>query len=446
MLRCGFYEMDVTPCLGSDIPGYYIRRPSNGVQDKLYVRAMAIEVDGVCALVMSVDAITLLEETRSKAVEKITAATGVPNELILCSATHSHTAGYVKSSRLGTTRDELYMEMIARKIGDCGILAYQNLVPAKAKYAKSDVYGISFVRNYRMKDGTIRTNPGFQNPDILEPIGTIDPEFPMLFLFDEEDKPMGALTNFALHHDCVQGTKYSADYSGVLAKEMKQSYGENFTTVFLNGACGNINHLDVSRPQSDFYAGDGFCYSGYHIKIGTRLAEEARKMYESAIPFNIDVVSGRAELFPIKKRTAPIELLHEAEELIRTTPYQALKDIDSAESVVAKRANAEDIVTFFGLPEEVPVMIQALRLGDMMLYGTSGEVYVEFGKYTKENSPTQFNMFAELCGGVVSVYIPTPEICASKTAYEGQIPVSALTEECGQIMSDEMLKLAKEIM
>lgn len=446
MLKCGFYELDITPRLGSDIPGYYIHRPADGVRDNLYVRALAIEVNGVCALVMSVDAIAFMEETRKVAVEKITAATGIPSDRILCSATHSHTAGYVKASGAITKRDELYMEMIAHKIGDCGILAYQHLEPAKAKFARTDVVGVSFVRNYLMKDGSIRTNPGFQNSDIVEPVGQPDTDFPMLFFFDQQDKPMGALTNFALHHDCVQGTKYSADYSGVLAGELKKSYGEHFTTVFLNGACGDVNHFDVSRPKEEFYATDEFYSGGCHIKIGTKLAEAARKLFDCAEPINIDVVAGKAELFPIKKRIAPIELLHEAEELIRTVPYKELWEIDSPDSVEAKRANAEGIVHFFELPDELSIMVQVLRLGDMMLYGTSGEVYSEYGIYTKENSPAKYNMYAELCGGEVSVYIPSPEVCATNTVYEGQIPASVLTEECGRIMSDEMLRLAKEIM
>lgn len=446
MLRCGFYELDITPRLGSDIPGYYFRRPADGVLDNLYVRALAIEVDGVCALVMSVDAIAFMEETRRVAVEKITAATGIPGDRILCNATHSHTAGYTKVSGATAKRDELYMEMVAHKIGDCGILACQQLEPAKVKYASSEVYGVSFVRNYLMKDGSIRTNPGFQNPDIVEPVGKLDPTIPTLFFFNEQEVPMGALTNFALHHDCVQGTKYSADYSGVLSNELKKTYGEKFTTVFLNGACGNINHFDVSRSKDDYYSENEADTKGCYIEIGTRLAEEVRKMFDRAEPFNVDVISGIAELFPIKKRTASIELLREAENLIKTMPDKEIRSIASPESLEAKRANARGIVRFFELPDELPIMVQVLRLGDLMLYGTSGEVYSDFAIYTKENSPTKYNMYAEMCGGEISVYIPTPEVCATTTVYEGQIPSSSLTEECGQIMSDEMLRLAKQLM
>ena len=35
MIRCGFYERCVTPPIGSEIPGYWCRRPSTGILDEL---------------------------------------------------------------------------------------------------------------------------------------------------------------------------------------------------------------------------------------------------------------------------------------------------------------------------------------------------------------------------------------------------------------------------
>ena len=42
MLQCGFYEKEITPPLGSDIPGYFMKRPSTGVLDRLYAKAFAV--------------------------------------------------------------------------------------------------------------------------------------------------------------------------------------------------------------------------------------------------------------------------------------------------------------------------------------------------------------------------------------------------------------------
>ena len=44
-MRCAFYEKELTPPLGSDIPGYYINRFTEDVADELYVRAAVFAPD-----------------------------------------------------------------------------------------------------------------------------------------------------------------------------------------------------------------------------------------------------------------------------------------------------------------------------------------------------------------------------------------------------------------
>ena len=42
-MLCGLYELDITPPLGVNIPGYFQARPACGIRDNLYARAMALE-------------------------------------------------------------------------------------------------------------------------------------------------------------------------------------------------------------------------------------------------------------------------------------------------------------------------------------------------------------------------------------------------------------------
>ena len=44
-MRAGFYETEITPPLGCDIPGYYINRFTQDVKDELYVRAVVFAPD-----------------------------------------------------------------------------------------------------------------------------------------------------------------------------------------------------------------------------------------------------------------------------------------------------------------------------------------------------------------------------------------------------------------
>ena len=93
MVKCGFYEADITGPLGCNMIGYNKKRVSDGVLEKLYAKAFAVEVDGVCGIVISVDAEFLPQSVHDVAVERITVATGIPSDRILINATHTHTGG-----------------------------------------------------------------------------------------------------------------------------------------------------------------------------------------------------------------------------------------------------------------------------------------------------------------------------------------------------------------
>ena len=72
MLRCGFYERETTPPLDASLPGYGCIRYAEGQLSRLYTKAVAIEVDGECAIIISIDAIRTSQTMHDKAVAIIT--------------------------------------------------------------------------------------------------------------------------------------------------------------------------------------------------------------------------------------------------------------------------------------------------------------------------------------------------------------------------------------
>lgn len=444
MARCGFYERDITPPLGGNIPGYGMRRPATGAKTPLYSKAIAIEENGKCVIIISVDAIGLSKEIHDTAVEIIEKATGVPSSNVLIHATHIHTGGPVGRSKdkypnPHFTPDENYTIMLSRAIGDSGVLAYQRLAETTAKFARGEVYGISFVRNYVMKDGSIRTNPGFKNPDIERTFGEMDPDLPVLFFFDENGNPKGAMVNFTLHHDCVTGFEYCSDYSGVLAEELKKQFGQDFVTVFINGTCGNINHFDVSITWEELNIIPPY------IKAGKRLFEEVMTLFNKAEDFEISVVDGKKELLELTRRDISEEEIKELEYILETVPIEGLKfSITNPDAPEYKRFKAEARLNFAMRPKKQPVSIQAIRIGDMMLYAMPGEVYNEFGKLCKSESPLPFNMVAELANDGSTCYVPTPQAFGTPI-YESQLPSSEFVPETGEKMARFAVELGKQL-
>ena len=83
-------------------------------------------------------------------------------------------------------------------------MAVRDMTDAKMGYAVGCAPHIAFVRRFRMKDGSIRTNPGVNNPDIVAPIGDVDERVNVL-RFVRKCAPDIVIANFGVHPDVVGG-------------------------------------------------------------------------------------------------------------------------------------------------------------------------------------------------------------------------------------------------
>ena len=79
--------------------------------------------------------------------------------------------------------------------------------------ARTEAKNISFVRRYRMRDGSVATNPGVNNPNIDHVLGTPNETVKLLKLFREGADDI-FIVSFGTHPDSVGGEYISADYMG----------------------------------------------------------------------------------------------------------------------------------------------------------------------------------------------------------------------------------------
>ena len=247
----GFARADVTPMMGIGLSGYFIPRYADGILDKLEINALALATDEKRILLINVDnegiRMTVLDEFR----KRISEATGVAYDSIFISATHTHTGPFTRDD----TDQELaaeYTRFLEHRAVDVSVAALADLKPAKAGFGIGQAPNVAFVRRFRMKDGSIRTNPGVDNPDILEPIGDVD-ERVNVVRFDREDADSIVLVNFGNHPDVVGGCKISADWPGMVRRCVEKSI-DGVKCIFFNGAQGDVNHVNV-HPRGGYLNG-----------------------------------------------------------------------------------------------------------------------------------------------------------------------------------------------
>jgi hypothetical protein len=159
--------------MGIRITGYYKDRFAEGVLDNIYTVALALAVEDKKVLFITVDNCGIKQSVVNEFRTFVSEKTGVPFEGIYVHSTHTHTGPKVWPE-CDNEVERIYKETVKLKMADAAILAIQDLKDAKMGTGVSVAPNISFVRRFRMKDGSVKTNPGVNNPDIVAPIGDID--------------------------------------------------------------------------------------------------------------------------------------------------------------------------------------------------------------------------------------------------------------------------------
>ena len=356
--------------------------------------------------------------------------------------THSHTAIPFRFEGIAFEDDEVcrdsikgYIDVFSRLVSDCVTLANLRLKKASAHFGKGEVHGISFCRDYYMKNETPRTNPPRTSPEIVRSVTESDKELPVLMIKDEKNNPMGAIVGFACHADCISGEKLSGDYVSVLSKEMKKKYGEDFVTVFLLGCSGDVNHFDVSKKEDS---------DDHYVKMGKKIAFEAIQTAENAKELKKSEISSKLEYIPIARIEVEKEKIADARNAIATIKEKKGVKIsaDNTDPEQYKLAMAKRLVNFLdSTPEVFDVPVQCIQIGEFTIYGFNSEIFTEFGKIVKAGDGTGINLVATLCNEAFG-YVPTRDMFYD-TIYESRPGSSRLDKEAGYIMAEKLISMKK---
>lgn len=421
MIQCGMSEVVITPELGARIPGYLTERLATGIKDELYAKAMVLSRENDVIALIALDIVDIERPVVLEIRERVHRLTEIPAGNIMVCATHTHTGGPVVNSFV-TRKDEEYLSFLVKKAGDAALLAYDRRKPARIGCGAGYEKDIAFNRRYFMKSGGVLTNPGMMNPLIDRPAGPIDPEVPVLRIDTEEGKPLGVVTNYACHLDVVGGAEFCADYAGELSRTLKKALGNEVVSIFLTGASGNINHIDVSgRTKKE---------PEHYKRMGRILAGEVLKAREKASTGEDLELGSASIIFPVEKRKLSEKAFQEAENIVRSHGQE-----DN------ERVFASQILEFRKIKDELfEVEVQSLKIGDMSITGLPGDVFVEFGLDIKKKSLFKYNMISTHTNGR-NGYIPVRE-AFEQGGYEIRTTSSNKLEmEAGYKMVDNAVKL-----
>ncbi len=388
-LKVGFSRVNITPSMGIELGGYYKLRLADGVLDDIEVNVIALSDKRRIVLMVTIDHCGIFREVMDSYKGAISEKTGVPIDAIYIHATHTHTAPRIQPDSI--TSDPLiinYREYVKSKAVDACVFAIEDLKPAKMGFGMAKAENVAFIRRYRMKDGSVKTNPGVNNPDIVEPIGEIDDRVCVL-RFAREGADDIVLANFANHPDTVGGNKISGDWPTLFRHTIEKAI-DNVKAIFFNGAQGDVNHVNVHPKGGDFndmfHDFDG-CSRGYgHARhVGRVVAGAVLQIYDKVEYVDVEEIDYLQKEYEIAYNKAT------PEELVLAHKYNDLHlagrddEIPFTEMMLTTVvAEAGRMVKLENAPDYCQLLFSAIRIGDVALFGIPGEPFNVVGREIKK--------------------------------------------------------------
>lgn len=263
-LRLGGVTTDITPAHPLVMAGFGQRRPFDEVARRIKARVLVFERENVRAILVSADLLRWSPRQVESLRGRLLQATGVPPELVLLHATHTHCAPQTSLNLepLQPAADPGYLAELEERIVAAARRAAADTVPVEASLGHGHC---GFAVNRRLwRDGKVAMAP---NPN-----GPIDPQVTVASFRREDGTPVALLVHYTCHPTTSAQNCISPDFAGTAMDFVEADLGPGTVAAYLQGCCGDIRPALVE---------DGRFYRGSQADV-ERLARECAAAVHAA--------------------------------------------------------------------------------------------------------------------------------------------------------------------
>lgn len=404
-LKAGVGSVDITPGEAVVLAGSPSPKKSSAVQTRLYVKSLVFSSGETKVAIVTLDTLKYPVNHVLRARQQIEKSTGIPAGNVIICASHTHSAPLWS----------YYEDQLVTPISQAVALAVGDLKPSRLGIAKGTVEGVSECRRV-IKDGRAwnrwQLTPEEANKYAAE--SQADPEFDVLAVMGESGTCKAILYNFACHAANNREVSISADYPGDIQNYVREHLGQNVSTFFLPGACGDVNPI-YSVPMRTI--GE---------KLGGQIVESLGRLEPIATP-------------SLSMETREIEM-----------PGRENPEFQEAEIARNWPAQLEHYRKTFDEMKTLektsyPFLISGLRLGDdFAIVSNPDELFCDIGRGIKRKSPFKHTMVVEQTNGAHG-YVPTAKAFADGSYETWFGEHSYLTTKAGEIIESESLEILKHL-
>lgn len=418
-LRAGAARVEVTP-VGD--PAY----PASGryAHERLYVRAIVLDNGSTRAALVGADLGGLGDDVVTPALQQVSAELGCPQENVILSATHSHSAVPSGPPPIGFPRQPAGPTIAA--IVDAVRQAKARLQPAVAGFGTGLSY-LNVSRDAVSEETHLWTQAA-------NPSGPSDKTVAVLQLDTPEGAPIAAYVNYAMHpvNGYLVGLT-SADVPGAMCRYVEQQFDDKPVVVFSQGASGDQNPLYL-RPSTNALASlGGTRITGFEL-VREAIEAPLREGRVARRPLDPKVADTLERWIESEGQLLGEEVIRVMTHITRRTAAVRLWGAQKTLTCPARRrtnAGREGSPgTYEDSDEPVRIRLGVLGIGDTALASIDAEVYSAIGQRAKRESPLANTVLVTLANGRAnSGYVPDD---ASFGAYTFQVLGSRLKPGCAE--------------
>lgn len=416
-LRAGAAKVDITP--GT--------LPSRGVLDPLYARAIVLDNGRARAALVTVDAGAIPTEMWRRLSDRAERELRIGEGNLLLTATHTHSAPFV--------RDDDYEERIFEAVRE----ALARLRPARMAFGT----GTSWINvNRNLIDPENRR--WWEGPNYE---GISDKTVAVVRFETPAGEPIAVYYNYAVH-PVITGTldMISADIPGAASNYIEASLGGDAVAVWSSGASGDQNPIFFNQT-----------YELREIRI--RDYASRGEDISNAMPpggEGLDRSNPRVKLLLDQQKQVNgalgLMLGEEVLHVLRSSLQRPQEDIairGAAKSITCpgRRRLDQGRAGYPGTYEDaepVSLRLSLLKIGDVVVGGVDGEVFNLIAQRFKRESPIKNTMMATLTNGMArSGYIPHDAAYGQHTF---EVVSSRLKPGCAEVaIVDGLLDLVGQV-
>ena len=226
--HAGWGIRSITPPVGTPLAGYGSRKgkPSTGVHDEIYVKALSVSDGTDTAVIVGSDMLIVPENVADRVRTCVSQQTSLTANDILFNASHNHSGPGAFSPGLASKLfngpyNSQIPAFLTSAFTEAIVEAYQSLEPARI--TRGSVDAPKYIRNRTRKEGPLDSELSYM-------------------LFEQDDGDRCYVVSYSAHPTVLGAgnMQFTGEYPGFLMRRITKATGAE--AIYLAGAVGSMSH------------------------------------------------------------------------------------------------------------------------------------------------------------------------------------------------------------